>query len=65
MRDWLIRDLQAVDRSITPWVIAFGHVSIYCSGSDCNKYPDTYHNFDDIFYQYGVDVMLAGHRHKY
>ena len=34
---WLEADLAAVDRAVTPWVIVYGHRSIYCScDGDCD-----------------------------
>jgi phosphodiesterase/alkaline phosphatase D-like protein len=31
---WLARDLAAVDRSATPWVIVAEHIPLYCSADD-------------------------------
>jgi hypothetical protein len=63
MRTWLERDLEEAvkNRDQVPWIIASGHVPIYCVASDCNDYPTTYHHFDDLFYKYGVDLFLGAH----
>ncbi|XP_059142402.1 acid phosphatase type 7-like, partial [Physella acuta] len=40
---WLVNNLRGVNRERTPWVIAFGHRPMYCSGSrgsDC-AYPNS------------------------
>jgi hypothetical protein len=31
---WLAKDLAAVDRTVTPWVVVFGHKPLYCSTDD-------------------------------
>ena len=33
MYDWLARDLQSVNRSLTPWVVAHAHRPMYCAES--------------------------------
>lgn len=38
MLDWVEDDLKLVDRSVTPWVIVFGHKMIYCNSSDCEGF---------------------------
>lgn len=34
---WLEADLAAVDRSVTPWIIAMSHRPMYCSPSTCMR----------------------------
>ena len=53
------------NREIVPWIVAFGHKAVYCFSSDCDDYPTTYHNWDDIFYNYGVDLFIGAHKHEY
>ena len=31
--DWLTQDLEAVDKSITPWIVLMGHRPMYCSSA--------------------------------
>ena len=64
---WLEKDLAAVNRSKTPWVIATSHFPLYCTGcrpggatQDTAKLvPD----MEPLFLKYGLDVYLAGHWH--
>lgn len=65
---WLAKDLAAVDRARTPWVAVFLHAPWYNS----NK---AHHNdkeevqlrelMEPLLYQYGVDLLFAGHVHAY
>jgi 3',5'-cyclic AMP phosphodiesterase CpdA len=63
---WLKQDLHNVNRTKTPWVVAFWHTPWYCS--------NTVHegagwlmkgSFEDLFYKYKVDLVLQGHVHAY
>jgi len=60
------KDLQSVDKSITPWIFAAFHHPWYCSNVAHNDsawfMKDEY---EDLFYKYGVDVVLQGHVHAY
>ncbi|XP_041375399.1 acid phosphatase type 7-like [Gigantopelta aegis] len=68
-RDWLMADLkQANDkRDQQPWVVAIGHRPMYCSNnsrtnSDCAKDDSKVRQgFEDLFFDYGVDVVLQSH----
>ena len=70
---WLSRTLRAVDRSVTPWVIAQGHRPMYvdepvacdpflgCGDVDGLHY---YWNLlDPLFTETRVDLVYAGHHH--
>ncbi|EPS26379.1 hypothetical protein PDE_01315 [Penicillium oxalicum 114-2] len=61
--DFLKADLASVDRSVTPWVIVAGHRPWYTTGSSsgCTSCQQA---FEDIFYQYGVDLGVFGHVHN-
>jgi acid phosphatase type 7 len=59
---WLRRDLAAVDRRKTPWVVAAGHRPWYVSTTTC---PECQAAFEPLLLQYGVDVVLHGHKHFY
>jgi Calcineurin-like phosphoesterase len=65
MEEWLEHDLIEANknRDQVPWIIASGHVSIYCVADDCVDNPKMYSVFDDLFYKYGVDVFLGAHKH--
>jgi len=64
--DWLQKDLKSVDRSKTPWIIVTMHNPWYCSNVNHYgagwKMRDVY---EDLFYQYKVDLTLNGHIHAY
>ena len=58
---WLEADLAAVDRSVTPWIVVYGHRSIYCScDGDCDGAASTLR--DGINGQYGMEALLNKHK---
>ncbi|KAF8851428.1 Metallo-dependent phosphatase [Acephala macrosclerotiorum] len=60
--DWLKKDLASVNRKKTPWVIAAGHRPWYVSTSECIECQPA---FEPLLLQYGVDLVLHGHKHFY
>lgn len=59
---WLKKDLQHVDRSTTPWLVASWHSPWY------NSYSSHYQEFEcmrqemeALLYHYHVDIVFAGH----
>ena len=65
---WIENDLQSLDRTKTPWVIAVGHRPMYSS----EKYPSDYEvtlgvqrALEDMFYEQHVDLAVWGHYHAY
>ncbi|CAI9117891.1 OLC1v1019380C1 [Oldenlandia corymbosa var. corymbosa] len=63
---WLQSDLQSINRSITPWVVAAWHPPWY------NSYSSHYQEFEcmrlqmeELLYQYGIDIVFSGHVHAY
>lgn len=61
---WLAKDLAAVDRKKTPWVIAMSHRPMYSSQvASYQKHIRT--AFEPLFLEYGVDAYFAGHIHWY
>eukprot|EP00440_Ansanella_granifera_P057355 gb/GFBE01062172.1/.p1 GENE.gb/GFBE01062172.1/~~gb/GFBE01062172.1/.p1 ORF type:complete len:587 (+),score=94.26 gb/GFBE01062172.1/:1-1761(+) len=76
--EWLRKDLAAVDRSKTPWVVVHGHRPLYCScDGDCDGMATTNrmglrqingsfrYGLEELFYEQGVDLYVAGHEHNY
>ncbi len=60
--EWLKNDLASVDREKTPWVIAAGHRPWFVSTSKCAECQAA---FEPLLLQYGVDLVLHGHKHFY
>ena len=65
--NWLAKDLAAVNRSATPWIIVAGHRPWYLShpnttGTICWTCKDV---FEPLLIEYGADLVLSGHAHVY
>uniref|UniRef100_A0A7C9A6X4 Purple acid phosphatase n=1 Tax=Opuntia streptacantha TaxID=393608 RepID=A0A7C9A6X4_OPUST len=63
---WLMKDLEKVDRSVTPWLVAAWHPPWY------NSYSSHYQEFEcmrqqmeSLLNQYGVDIVFSGHVSHY
>ncbi len=70
--NFIVKDLQSVDRSITPWLIVAGHRPQYISSTNENLPAGDLpvarllrKNLDPLFKQYKVDVAFWGHHHSY
>jgi hypothetical protein len=64
---WLKKDLEAVNRNKTPWVIVAGHRPWYLSYANVSKTicwtcKDV---FEPLLLEYGVDLVISGHAHFY
>lgn len=56
----------AVDRKATPFVIVFFHASIYHSYVQQYMQADTLRTvMEPLFVKHGVDLVFAGHVHRY
>ncbi|EDO41277.1 predicted protein [Nematostella vectensis] len=78
---WLERDLKEAtskeNRTLRPWIFAMGHRPMYCSNldrDDCTNHLSIVRTgipeknkpgLEDLFYEYGVDVLLWAHEHSY
>ncbi|KAK5682662.1 hypothetical protein LTS10_005791 [Elasticomyces elasticus] len=61
---FLKKDLESVDRTKTPWVIAMSHRPMY--SSEVSSYQKNMRNaFEELFLENGVDMYYAGHIHWY
>jgi len=61
---WLKKDLESVNRTKTPWVIAMSHRPMY--SSEVSTYQKNLRNaFEALMLENGVDVYYAGHIHWY
>ena len=74
---WLENDLASVNRSVTPWVVVYGHRPMYCTNADrddCTFFetrtrtglPLTkWWGLEPLLAQYGVDLAVWAHEHSY
>ncbi|XP_017461273.1 PREDICTED: acid phosphatase type 7-like [Rhagoletis zephyria] len=71
---WLIDRLREANkpeaRKKHPWIIVFGHQPLYCSssrqdGSCTTDAEQTRDGLEDIFYRWGVDIVIGAHIHNY
>jgi len=67
---WLERDLEGVNRSVTPFVALGLHQPFYCSAND--DQDDCHHvaslvrlGLEKIIYKGGVDIVFQAHEHAY
>ncbi len=65
---WLAEDLEAVDRSQTPWVFVVEHCPWYNSNEAHHDETQTVamrENMEDLLYKHNVNLVFAGHVHAY
>ncbi|CAM6115969.1 unnamed protein product [Calypogeia fissa] len=63
---WLLSDLAAVDRALTPWVIASWHPPWYNSYNSHYKEVECMRlQMEDALYRANVDLVFSGHVHAY
>lgn len=69
---WLQKDLAAVDRSQTPWILLTGHRPMYVDSTySQGNSSDTYvsillrDHIEPLMFKYQVDVGFWGHHHSY
>lgn len=55
---WLTADLASVDRSVTPWLIGFGHKARWMDSTN-------FTGLDIIITNGGADLVISGHQHSY
>lgn len=64
--NWLKRDLSAVDRSRTPYVVVIQHREIYTAESDDDKFnPRVQAALEPLFIEHQVDLNIGAHIHEY
>ena len=64
--DWLYEDLNAVNRSLTPWLIVMMHAPWYSSNSNHWEEADlSRRDFEPLLVEHGVDLVISGHVHAY
>lgn len=66
---WLLNDLSAVNRTLTPWLIVTSHRPMYSSATDNRSLTnytysiDLINAFEPVLQKYSVDLFLSGHVH--
>ena len=66
--NWIVSELEQIDRSITPWVLAVLHTPLYNTFSlhqhDYQSLAAKEH-LEPLFVQHRVNVVFSGHIHAY
>ncbi|ERN11937.1 purple acid phosphatase 15 isoform X1 [Amborella trichopoda] len=63
---WLQKDLEKVDRAVTPWLVVSWHPPWYSTykahyrEAECMRVE-----MEELLYSYGVDIIFNGHVHAY
>ncbi|XP_017494285.1 PREDICTED: acid phosphatase type 7-like, partial [Rhagoletis zephyria] len=79
--EWLEADLKEANKpenkAKRPWLIVAGHRPMYCSSVDHDDCTDNEsilrkgipivqkYGLEDLFYRYGVDIIIGAHEHTY
>ncbi|KAI9996581.1 hypothetical protein PInf_014313 [Phytophthora infestans] len=67
--EWLQRDLEQVDRSVTPWVVLTAHRMMYTTQMNIESDMKVSYKFqeevEDLIYEHRVNLMMVGHEHAY
>jgi hypothetical protein len=67
---WLLNDLESVDRSVTPWIIFGGHRPMYINSnyggsvtSDQTVMNNLIYSIEPLLWKYRVNLAFWGHNH--
>jgi hypothetical protein len=73
MLAWIENDIQMANNSRAQgtgpeWIIVYSHYPIYCSlvhvnESNCTQYYPQFKMWDQLWYNYSVDLVLSAHSH--
>jgi len=70
--EFIVADLERVDRSVTPWLIVGGHRPFYVSttyagtkDSDATVAAELREALEELLVRHRVDMVWAGHHHSY
>ncbi|KAJ8601257.1 hypothetical protein CTAYLR_003270 [Chrysophaeum taylorii] len=65
-REWLVDDLDSIDRGATPWVVVMMHAPFYTSNYAHPGEAELMRQaYEPLLYAYGADLVLSGHVHAY
>eukprot|EP00758_Cryptobia_borreli_P005756 Tbor_TRINITY_DN4980_c0_g1::TRINITY_DN4980_c0_g1_i1::g.10000::m.10000 len=66
---WIAKQLSEVNRSVTPWILAFQHRPLYCLSDemmDCVIFADLLREqIEETYLKYKVDLIGTAHVHRY
>jgi len=63
---WLKANLEAVDRTVTPWIISLWHRPWYCSNNAHQGEGEQMRlSIEPVLNEYSVDIVFNGHVHAY
>jgi len=67
--EWMEKDLAQAqaNRETVPWIIVYGHRSVYCScDGDCVAPAEKLRkDIEPLLYKFGVDLFINAHEHNY
>lgn len=63
--NWLINDMQNIDRTVTPWITVNMHHPWMTTDSSYKEWEQMRVIMEPITYAYGADVFFYGHVHSY
>jgi hypothetical protein len=66
--NWLVEELESVDRRLTPWVLVTIHVPLYNTFALHPHDPQIVaarEHFEPLFVKYHVNLIFTGHIHAY
>lgn len=66
--DWLLSELERIDRSITPWIIVMLHCPLYSTFHDHKReifMTEARVHLEPLFVRHRVNFVVAGHLHSY
>ena len=66
--EWLQADLEATNRTLTPWIVVESHRPMYESEMQWDNIAVSLgmrYEIEDLLYDHHVDLVLSGHYHAY
>lgn len=64
--NWLVNNLNSINRTVTPWVIIQFHTPTYNSNENhLDEGEGVRKVLEPLFHQHSVDLVFAGHVHSY